>query len=202
MAKDPFLSGKSGRIDLIEVPEMRYFMIDGAGPPEGPVYSAAIEALYALAYGARFQGKALGHDEKVGPLEGLWWADDYSAYTDGRREEWLWTMMIRAQSWLDESILDGLRDTAMAKRKKKPVTAEAISRVGLRSLTEGACLQALHVGPYSDEAPLIARMHDQEMPARGLRRRGKHHEIYLSDPRRVAPEKLKTLIRQPVAPVE
>ena len=111
-------------------------------------------------------------------------------------------MMIRAQSWLDESILDGLRDTAMAKRKKKPVTAEAISRVGLRSLTEGACLQALHVGPYSDEAPLIARMHDQEMPARGLRRRGKHHEIYLSDPRRVAPEKLKTLIRQPVAPVE
>jgi hypothetical protein len=202
MAKAPLLTGKAGRIDLIEVPDMRYFMLDGAGPPEGATYAAVIEALYSMAYGARFHGKELGHEEKVGPLEGLWWADDFSAYTDRRREEWLWTIMIRAPSWLEVRTVEDLRNAAILKRKKKPETAAAIARVEMRSLFEGTCLQALHIGPYAEEGPLIARMHDQEMPARGLRPRGKHHEIYLSDPRRVAPEKLKTLIRQPVAPVE
>jgi len=201
MAKDPLLTGKAGRVDLIEVPELRYFMIDGAGPPAGPGYIAAIEALYSLAYGARFHGKALGHEEKVGPLEGLWWAKDFSAYTEGRRDEWLWTMMIRAPSWLDAPTLEGLRDVAIAKRKKTPATAEAISRVEMRSLIEGTCLQTLHIGPYTDEAPLIKRMHEQDMPANGVKPSGKHHEIYLSDPRRVAPEKLKTLIRQPVVSI-
>lgn len=198
MAKDPLLTGKAGRVDLIDVPPLSYFMIDGAGAPEGDAYIAAIEALYTLAYGARFHGKTMGHEEKVGPLEGLWWAEDYTAFTDGRRDEWLWTMMIRKPSWLDAETLEQLRGAAIAKRKKKPATAEAVARVEMRVLEEGRCLQALHIGPYSEEAPLIARMHDEEMPAQGLVATGKHHEIYLSDPRRVAPEKLKTLIRQPV----
>lgn len=199
MATDPLLKGKAGHIDLIEVPPMRYLAIEGQGAPESAAFAQAVQALYTLAYGARFAGKALGHDEKVGPLEGLWWAEDYAAYTeDGRREEWAWRMMIRAPSWLTEATFTDLRAKAAAKKQKDaPGLVPVLDRVALFDLDEGLCLQALHLGPYSDEAPLIAGMHDG-MPAQGLEPSGLHHEIYLSDPRRVAPEKLKTLIRQPV----
>lgn len=201
MARDPLLTGKAGRIDLIEVPPMTYFAVEGQGAPGCTAYGAAIEALYSLAYGARFQGKALGHDEKVGPLEGVWWADDMAAYTEpGRREEWRWQMLIRAPSWMTAEALGPLRDAALNKRKDKPETLAALQALTLLRLDEGPCLQALHIGPYADEAPLIARMHRDEMPARGLVPTGLHHEIYLSDARRVAPEKLRTLIRQPVRP--
>ena len=198
MANDPLLTGKAGRIDLIEVPQMAYFAADGVGAPGCDAYIAAVEALYTVAYGARFHGKALGHDQKVGPLEGLWWADDMRAYTEGRRDDWKWTMLIRAPSWIDAETLEALRAKAIAKRRDKPATAQALSALTMMDLTEGTCLQALHLGPYADEAPLIARMHNEAMPAQGLQPTGLHHEIYLSDPRRVAPEKLKTLIRQPV----
>lgn len=198
MAKDPLLTGKAGRIDLIEVPQMAYFAADGVGAPGCDAYIAAVEALYTVAYGARFHGKALGHDQKVGPLEGLWWADDMRAYTEGRRDDWKWTMLIRAPSWLDVETLEALRAKAIAKRRDKPATAQALAALIMMDLTEGTCLQALHLGPYADEAPLIARMHNEAMPAQGLQPTGLHHEIYLSDPRRVAPDKLKTLIRQPV----
>lgn len=201
MAKDPLLSGKLGRIDLIDVPEMTYFAVEGQGAPGCEAYGAAIEALYSVAYGARFHGKALGHEEKVGPLEGLWWADDYAAFSKGRRDEWRWIMMIRAPSWMDTGVLEVVRAAALKKRKDAPLTLQALTDLRLNCLIEGACLQALHIGPYSDEAPLIARMHDDEMPARGVKPHGLHHEIYLSDARRVAPEKLKTLLRQPVRPV-
>ena len=201
MAKDPLLTGKAGRIDLIDVPEMTYFAVDGQGAPGCEAYVFAIEALYTLAYGARFHGKTLGFEEKVGPLEGLWWADDWTAFTDDRRDEWRWTMAIRAPSWMDAETLETLRAAAEKKRAKKPGVLGALANLELRVIHEGACLQALHIGSYAEEAPLIARMHNEEMPARGLRPEGLHHEIYLSDPRRVAPEKLKTLLRQPVVPV-
>lgn len=200
MAKDPLLTGKVGRIDAVDVPPMTYFAVDGQGAPGCDAYGAAIEALYSVAYGARFQGKTLGHDDKVGPLEGLWWADDYAAFTEGRRDEWRWTMMIRAPSWLDGAGLEGLREAAVAKRRDTPMTVQALADLRLLELNEGACLQALHLGPYSEEAPLIARMHN-EMPARGVKPRGLHHELYLSDARRVAPEKLKTILRQPIQPM-
>ncbi|WP_323037654.1 GyrI-like domain-containing protein [Pararhodobacter sp.] len=200
MVKDALLSGKAGQIDKIDVPTMTYFAVDGQGAPGSDGYAGAVEALYAVAYGARFHGKTLGHDEKVGPLEGLWWADDYAAFSEARREEWRWTMMIRAPSWLGQEVLEPLRAAAVTKRKDKPATRHSLGALRLLTLEEGACLQALHIGPYADEAPLIARIHD-EAPKQGLRLHGLHHEIYLSDPRRVPPEKLKTLLRQPVRPM-
>lgn len=197
---DPLLKGKPGVITRVEVPPIRCFAIDGQGAPGGATHVAAVGALYALAYGARFAGKARGHDEKVGALEGLWWADDYAAFqTGGDRAQWRWTMLIRAPDWLDEDALAGLRAAAQAKRKDKPEVAEALGRVRLEVLDEGLCLQAMHLGPYADEGPLIARMH-AEAEADGLALAGHHHEIYLSDPSRTAPEKLKTILRQPVRP--
>jgi len=177
---------------------MTYFAVDGVGAPGCEAYAAAIEALYSVAYGARFHGKKLGHEEKIGPLEGLWWADDYAAFSEGRRDEWRWTMMIRAPSWMDAATLDGLRELALKKRADKPLTVRALAALDLRLIDEGQCLQALHIGPYADEAPLIARMHDEAMPEHHVVPDGLHHEIYLSDARRVAPEKLRTLLRQPV----
>lgn len=201
MAKDPLLSGKVGRVDLIDVPQTCYFAVGGQGAPGCPAYGGALEALYSVACGARFQGKAQGIEEKVGPLQGLWWADDMNAYTENRREEWRWKMLIRAPSWITEDALDGLRAVALKKRRDMPETVRALDALMVFCMTEGLCLQALHIGAYADEGPLIARMHTEVMPARGLRPDGVHHEIYLSDARRVAPEKLRTLIRQPVRPV-
>ncbi|MCB1389498.1 MAG: GyrI-like domain-containing protein [Rhodobacteraceae bacterium] len=196
---DPLLTGKAGRIDRVSVPAMRYLAIDGQGAPGAAAHVAAVGALYGLAYGARFAGKARGHDEKVGPLEGIWWSEDYAAFQPGGdRGVWRWRMLIRAPAWLDAPALEELRAAALAKRRKdKPEVAEALPRVLLAELDEGQCLQALHLGPYADEGPLIARMH-AEAQAAGLVLAGLHHEIYLSDPSRVAPEKLKTILRQPV----
>ena len=197
--KDPLLSGKAGRIDRVEVPALRFFAIEGQGAPESAGYAASVGALYALAYGARFAGKAQGHEDKVGPLEGLWWADDMGVFQPGgARESWRWRMMIRAPGWLDPEAFETLRAAALAKRRTdKPDVAEALPRVALQDYTEGTCLQALHVGPYAEEGPLIARIHD-EAAAQGMALSGPHHEIYLSDPNRSAADRLKTILRQPV----
>lgn len=191
---DPLLSGKPGRIDRVMVPPMSFLAIEGQGAPGGSAHSASVSALYSLAYGARFAGKARGIDEKVGPLEGLWWADDMGDFRSGARESWRWCMLIRAPGWLDELTLETLRAAA---QRKRPDLVDSLSRVLLWNLDEGACLQALHLGPYADEGPLIARLHAQAA-AQGLSLFGRHHEIYLNDPSRTAPEKLKTILRQPV----
>ncbi|WP_417627737.1 GyrI-like domain-containing protein [Pararhodobacter aggregans] len=190
---DPLLTGKPGRIDRVTVPPMVFFAIEGQGAPGGAEHQPAVEALYGLAYGARFAGKAQGHDEKVGPLEGQWWSEDYAVFQPGGdRKAWRWRMMIRSPGWLDQAGFEDLRRAAIAKKG-----AGVFARVTLWPFDEGLCLQALHLGSYADEGPLIARIHDQAA-AEGLALTGQHHEIYLSDPRRVAPEKLKTILRQPV----
>lgn len=189
------LQGKVGRIDRVTVPSMRYLAIEGQGAPGGAAYVEAVGALYPLAYGARFAGKARGIEEKVGPLEGLWWSEDYADFQPGGdREAWQWRMMIRAPSWLDG---DGFETLRAAVAKKGKVAPAVLERVSLWSLDEGLCLQSLHLGPYTDEGPLIARIHE-EAEAQGLALSGLHHEIYLSDPRRVAASRLKTILRQPV----
>ncbi len=199
MNKDPLLTGKPGRIDRVDIPAMAFLSIEGQGAPGGDAHATAVSALYTLAYGARFAGKAQGHDEKVSVLEGLWWADDMAAFTAGDRAQWRWRMMIRAPGWLDPAALDGLRAAAVAKKAKQAALVAALGHVTLDRFTEGLCLQALHIGPYADEGPLIARMH-AEAAVQGLALTGHHHEIYLADPSRTAPEKLKTLLRQPVRP--
>lgn len=191
---DPLLTGKPARIDRVTVPPMTYLAIEGQGAPGGPAHATAVSALYTLAYTARFAGKKLGHEQKVGPLEGLWWADDMAVFLTGVRDDWRWRMLIRAPDWLDAAAFDTQRTAAL---RKAPDLAEALRRVDLLTFEEGDCLQALHLGPYADEGPLIARIH-QTAASLDLPLRGRHHEIYLNDPSRTAPERLKTILRQPV----
>ena len=181
---------------LVEVPPMTFLAIDGHGDPNvSEAYRAAVEALYAVSYAVKFASKARGRDYVVGPLEGLWTADDPGAFTSRAKAEWDWTMLIRQPDWVSP---EHLREAIATTASTKSLTALEVLRI--LPLAEGTCLQIMHVGSYDDEAPTLARLHDEVMPARGLTWNGAHHEIYLSDPRRVAPERLKTILRQPVRP--
>lgn len=195
----PFYSGKAGRWDRLTIPEMQFVMIDGQGDPNGPTYARAISVLYPVAYAMKFAAKAQGADFVVPPLEALWWADDPSAFVAGDRSAWRWTAMIRMPETLSQEDFVNARDSASVKLAKKGgVDVTALAELRLDRLEEGDCLQILHIGAYTDESPTLADLHDRLMPESGLTFNGKHHEIYLGDPRKVAPEKLKTILRQPV----
>lgn len=202
-ASDPLLAGKVGRFDAVTPPEMPVLWIEGQGDPgHDPAYGRAVSALYKLSYAVRFAGKALGHDIPVGPLEGLWWADDMADFHAGHRARWRWRMLIRQPAWLKAPQLDRLRAEVERKLARDPeaaTDAASLAAAQLETFDEGACLQTLHLGPYTAEAPLIARLH-AEIATRGWVPRGLHHEIYLNDPGRTAPEKLRTILRQPVEP--
>lgn len=180
---------------LVEVPRLHYLMIDGAGDPNtSKDYAAAIETLFAVAYTVKFAiKKALQIDYGVLPLEGLWWADDPSAFATGEKSKWQWTAMIMQPSFVTKGHVE--QAIADVKKKKSPA---AIDKLRFEALAEGKCAQTLHVGPFSQEGPTIERVHEF-IRACGGRLAGKHHEIYLSDVRRAAPEKWKTIIRQPLA---
>ena len=188
---------KRGEFRVLDVPELDYLMIDGHGDPNtSPEYESALAALYPLSYKLKFLSKReLGRDYVVPPLEGLWWAADMASFTGARdKSSWDWTMMIMVPEWVPADLIDAAR--AQAGRKEAPAR---LDEVRFDRLHEGACVQTLHVGSYDDEGPVLAEMHGEFIPAAGLVMRGVHHEVYLSDPRRVAPEKLRTLLRQPVA---
>lgn len=181
----------------VEVPAMTYLAIDGHGDPNtSPTYATAIQALYAGAYAIRsVLRERTGDDFVVGPLEGLWTSPDSSAFAALDKGAWDWTMMIPLpEAASSQDIAEG---TARAARKKPELPIERLQEL---RLAEGRSLQILHVGTYDAEAPTLARLHDEVMPSLGLTWNGPHHEIYLSDPRRVAPEKMKTVLRQPVRP--
>lgn len=197
-ADKPYYSGKVGRWDRIVIPRLQFLSITGQGDPGGPTYARALGALYPLAYGIKFAQKAVGADFVVPPQQSLWWADDPGSFVRLERDKWRWTAMIRMPEVVSVADLDAAREKAAAKLAKKGEDASALAEVSLEALEEGDCLQTLHVGPYSDEAPVLADLHDRVMPEAGLTFGGKHHEIYLGDPRRVAPEKLRTILRQPV----
>jgi hypothetical protein len=187
---------------LVDVPPLQFLMIDGQGDPNTAAeYSEALAALYPLAYTLKFMSKReLDRDYSVPPLEGLWWAEDRTVFTataKGNRDAWLWRMMIMTPDWLDQEAFE--RATAEVRRKKNPA---ALEKVRLEMFHEGLSVQILHIGPYSAEGPTIARLHGELIPQQGLVENGEHHEIYLGDPRRSAPEKLKTILRQPVRKVE
>jgi hypothetical protein len=189
--------GSAGDFRVIDVPEMRYLMVDGHGDPNvSRAYAEALEALYPLAYKMKFASKQdLGRDYVVPPLEGLWWAEDMAAFTTARdKSRWDWTMMLMVPDWVDHAMFAA----ALYKvgTKNPPPRLDAAR---LESLTEGQCVQTLHLGSFDDEAAVLARLHEDFIPRRGLRLSGKHHEIYLSDPRKVTPEKLRTILRQPVS---
>jgi len=178
---------------IVDVPPMQFLMIDGHGDPNtAPAYQEAVAALYAVAYKCKFASKRqLERDYVVPPLEGLWWAGDMDAFVSRDKSAWDWTMMIMQPEWVRGAMVDDARAQV---GKEQPATA----KLRFETYREGLSVQILHVGSYDDEAPTIARMHNEFMPAHGLIPAGKHHEIYLSDPRRVAPERLKTVLRQPV----
>ncbi len=185
---------------VVDVPPMQYLMADGHGDPNtAPAYQKAVEALYAVAYKLKFMSKRqLGKDYVVPPLEGLWWAEDMDAFTvDRDKSAWDWTMMIMQPTWITpEMFAEALRQVEAAKG------LPALPRLRLEAYHEGLSVQILHLGPYDDEGPVLQRMHAEFLPQSGYEMAGKHHEIYMSDPRKVAPEKLRTVLRQPVRRVE
>jgi hypothetical protein len=186
---------KAGAIVAVDVPPLAYLMVDGEGDPNtAESYQEAIEALYSLSYTLKFTLKlgARAIDYGVMPLEGLWWADDPRAFCQADKSSWKWTAMILQPEFIAQAEVDAAFDQV---RKKK--TPAALDRVRFETLTEGASAQTLYLGPYSAEGPTIQRIHDF-IHAAGKELRGKHHEIYLGDPRRTTPEKLKTIIRQPM----
>lgn len=178
---------------LVEVPELQFVMIEGEGSPASEGYTHAVQWLYSVIYPIKFIAKKrLGKDFVAPPLEGLWWADDMSAYLSGDKDKWKWRMMIATPDWVDQEMFEEAVTKATTKLGDRPKSLR------LEKFTEGLCAQIMHVGSYSAEAPTIARLHKEFLPANGLVENGFHHEIYLGDPRRTAPEKLKTVLRQPV----
>jgi hypothetical protein len=187
---------RSGQFRLVQVPDLQYLMIDGHGDPNtSPDYTEAIAALYPVAYKLKFASKRdLGRDYVVMPLEGLWWAEDMDSFTTSRdKSRWDWTLMIMVPEWVDQHMFRAAVEQVGARNRPA-----RLGDIRLKSLAEGRCVQTLHVGSFDDEAGVLARMHHQFLPDHGLRLAGKHHEIYLSDSRRVAPERLRTILRQPV----
>jgi hypothetical protein len=181
---------------LVEVPEMQYLMVDGHGDPNvAQEYQEAVEALYAVAYKLKFNSKKhLGRDYVVPPLEGLWWAQDMTTFTTARdKSQWDWTMLIMTPDWITTEMFAEALD-----RVRKGKNPAALDKVRLERYYEGLCVQIMHIGSYDDEGPTLMKLHNEFLPQNGYVENGKHHEIYLSDPRKVAPEKLKTVLRQPV----
>ena len=183
------------KFEIVDVPEMQFIMVDGHGDPNtAQEYADAVEALYAVAYKMKFMSKKqLEKDYTVPPLEGLWWAQDMDTYLTRDKSAWDWTMMIMTPDWITDEIFSAAVDEV--RKKKNPAS---LDKVRLEKYHEGLSVQIMHIGSYDDEAPTIAAMHKEFLPENRLTENGKHHEIYLSDPRRVAPEKLKTVLRQPV----
>jgi hypothetical protein len=185
-----------GRFRIVDVPDMQYLMIDGHGDPNtSPAFAEAVEALYPVAYKLKFASqRGLGRDYVVPPLEGLWWAEDMDSFTAARdKSRWDWTLMLMVPDWIDRALFNAAVDQAGA--TSQPARLDDIR---LEKLSEGRCVQTLHIGSFDDEADVLAQLHHEFIPAHGLWMAGKHHEIYLSDFRRVAAEKRRTILRQPV----
>lgn len=180
---------------LVEVPPLHYLMIDGEGNPNtAQAYKEAVEALFSLSYTLKFMMKRMpeGTDYGVMPLEGLWWTEPIEAFSVERKEDWKWTSLMLQPDFITPALMEEARQQAAAKKE-----LPALPLIRLERLEEGRCAQVLHIGPYAEEAPTVQRLHDF-IRDEGLSLRGKHHEIYLGDPRRAAPGKLQTIIRQPV----
>lgn len=185
----------SNRVVEVDVPALRYLMMDGEGDPNhAPAYQAAVETLFTLSYAIKFRVKksAQAIDYAVMPLEGLWWADDMSTFSVHDKGSWKWTLMILQPEFVDDEVI--AETIAEVKKKKDP---PALAQVRLECYQEGKAAQTMHLGPFSEEGPTIARVHDF-IVQHGYALAGKHHEIYLSDIRKSDPQNWKTIIRQPM----
>ncbi|MCP4220951.1 MAG: hypothetical protein GY765_40355 [bacterium] len=191
-----FYRPSAKKFSIVDVPSMQFLMVNGRGDPNtAQEYRDAVQALYPAAFTLKFMSKLeLGKDYVVPPLEGLWWAEDMETFavTDDK-SDWIWTAMIMQPDWITAEMLE----TAVQKAKKKNGDLPGFAKLRLDSYHEGLAAQIMYTGAYADEGPTIARLH-AFIEENGYELSGKHHEIYLSDPRRTAPEKLKTVIRQPM----
>jgi hypothetical protein len=183
----------AGKPVLVEVPEMAFLMVDGAGDPNTvDAYREALEALFSVSYTIKFAvKKSRGFDFHVSPLESLWWSDG-GDLLETDKSAWKWTAMMRQP---DEVTAEEVAAAIEAAGRKKPLPA--LSRLRFARFGEGTSAQVMHIGPYSAEGPTIEGLR-AFIAASGHEPAGRHHEIYLGDPRRAAPEKLRTIVRQPV----
>lgn len=191
-----FYAPKNRSWELVEVPSQQFIGMDGSGDPNtSQAFANAVEALYSVAYTIKFASKkTLDRDFVVGPLEGLWWADDPSVFVSREKGAWDWRLLISQPDWITVAMISDACAKAQAKKG-----LDTIAQVFHAELHEGMSAQALHIGSYDDEGPLLADLHDSYMTANNLTFNGPHHEIYLSDRRKTEPAKLKTILRQPVA---
>jgi hypothetical protein len=196
---------KRGQVTVLDVPEMLFATVDGQGPPAGTAFQQAVPALYGIAYGVRFALRGQGTGEKVSPLEALWWTQDPAAsfaaalaaggFTAEDMGGWCWRALIRLPSAARTAAEEARREAG----RRHPEHAAALAQVRIEPWREGLSAQTLHVGPYADELPTVRMLHEY-IATTGYRVTGRHHEIYLGDPRRSAPERLRTILRQPVEP--
>jgi len=190
-----YFKASANKFSVVKLPAFNYFMVDGCGDPNlAPEYVEAIELLYGVSYTLKFMSKNLwGQDYVVPPLEGLWWANDMKSFEARDKASWNWTMMIMVPAGITKG---NAAQAVKAFREKKPEMDS--SKLRFESLKEGLSIQVLHIGPYDAEGPILSKLHHDFMPKEGFTFNGKHHEIYLSDPRKSDPAKLKTILRQPV----
>jgi hypothetical protein len=186
-------SPSAKEVTSADVPAMNFLMVDGEGKPASQHYVAAVEALFAVSYALKFMVKESQYvDYIVMPLEGLWWADDMTKFSVDRKDEWKWTSMIMQPKQVTDS---DVKLAVEQVRKKKDLPA--LAKLRFASFHEGPSAQILHIGPYSAEGPMVAKIH-AFIKKSGHALSGKHHEIYLSNPNKTPAEKLKTILRQPM----
>lgn len=190
-----YLPREAGKLEMVEIPPFMYLKVEGMGDPDAsPEFSSALNWLYAVSYSVRSAWKARGQGFNIGSLEGLWRTGDLGEFGRNRRDRCEWTMMIMQPSFVSADEVASVI-AAVAQKLGDPPRG-----LRLENYADGLCLQVLHVGAFSDEGSVISRMHRDYMPANGLQSAGDLHEIYLDDPRRVTPSKMRTVLRQPVRP--
>ncbi|HUV89890.1 MAG TPA: GyrI-like domain-containing protein [Anaerolineae bacterium] len=188
------------KVEVVDVPRFEFAMVDGEiepgrGPEDSPAFQEALEALYGISYTLKFASKLRKEDPldyTVMALEGLWWVEE-GEFDITHPEGWRWTLMIMQP----DHITPGMYEDALRQLRQKKGERPGFSRLRFESFQEGLCVQIMHVGPYAEESATIARMHAFAQE-NGYRLCGKHHEIYLGDPRRASPEKMKTVLRHPI----
>jgi hypothetical protein len=183
------------QVVVVEVPPMNFLRINGTGDPNtSEAFKQGIEALFSVSYALKFIVKksAVAVDYGVLPLEGLWWAEDMAQFNIDDKHNWLWTIQIMQPKYVTAILVE----QALAQTQKKK-SLPALPLLRFETVTEGRAAQILHIGPFAAEKPTVDKVHAY-ITAQGHHLMGKHHEIYLNDFTKTAPEKLKTIIRQPL----
>ncbi len=184
--------GANNKPEIVEFEGILYLSIEGKGEPAGEVFTKALEALYPLAYGVKKICKSQGKDFGVPKLEGLWWVKSNKPALEVPRSEWFWKLLIRMPDFATSEIVNNAKEEVFKKK-----SLDLIKEIKFETMDEGKCVQIMHIGPYATEPETIQKM-KKFIKENKFNESGLHHEIYLSDPRKTAPEKMKTILRQPI----